>query len=126
MSLHPENDLAKIELSANGPLSAKSGDSATDGILVALPDLDTHFGFHSFAFEDSFMAEEKLERLRTKWEKRIGKRVYWLALQEKGAILREPDGTNYAYIKLSSIIAWSEAEEKAESVLDKHAGSFSA
>lgn len=126
MALLPISDVAKIELTATGPFSAKPGDSATDGILVELGELDTHYGFYSFAFEDSFMAEEKLKRLRSKWEKKIGKRVYWLALSEKGAIFQEQDGRKFAYVKLTSILAWSEPDEHAEAVLDKHAGSFAA
>lgn len=72
------------------------------------------------------MASEKLKALRAYWSKFIGKRCYWLALSEKGAILKETNGKRYAYIKLTSLIAWSEPDERAESVLDKHEGGFAA
>lgn len=126
MGLYPFNDLAKIELDDAGAFSAKAGDSATDGILVELPAFWTHYGFYSFAFENSFMNEEDLKKVAEFWEGQIGKRVYWLALSEKGAILKEENGKRYAYVKFTSLIAGSEPDEKAESVLDKHNGGFSA
>lgn len=126
MALLPLNDYCKIQLDAHDPLSAKAGDSATSGILVELPKQLTHFGFYSFAFEDSFMNEEKLAALLNHWKQFTGKRVFWLALAEKGAILKEEDGTSYAYVKLTSLMAVGEANEKAESVLDARGGAFAA
>jgi len=124
MSLTPLQDYAKIQLEDVGPLSAKVGDTATDGILIDLPDMLTHYGFYSFAFESSLLNADVLQRLMDYWKKYIGKRVYWLALSEKGAILQEEDGTRFAYVKLTSLMAWSEPDEHAKSVLDKHDGSF--
>jgi hypothetical protein len=123
--IHVLNDYCKVQLDSTGPLSAKRGDAGTDGILVELPKQLTHFGAHSYIVEASWMDREKLEELLTYWKQFIGKRVFWLALQEKGAILQEEDGTRYAYIKLSSLIGWSEPDIHAESVLDAHGGAFS-
>ena len=126
MALSPLNDLCKIELDDGGAFSARPGDSATDGILVGLPGAWTHYGFYSFAFENSLGNGKLLKELSDLWQTHIGHRVYWLALSEKGAILKEENGKRYAYVKLTSLIAWSEPDEKAESVLDKHSGSFAA
>lgn len=123
MALLPLNDLCKIELDPKSPVGAGRGDAATDGILVALPEVFTHYGFYSFAFDTSLMAD--LEPLHKLWSNFIGKRVYWLALAEKGAILEE-DGVKSAYVKLTSLIAWSEPNEHAQSVLDQHGGAYSA
>lgn len=125
MPLSPLNDYAQIKLDVQGPLSAESGDTATSGILVALPERFTHFGYYSFIAEASWMNDKELERLREHWQQFIGKRVFWLALSEKGAILKDDTGT-YAYVKLSSIMAVGEADDRAESVLDARGGSFAA
>ncbi len=126
MDLEPLQDYAKIQLDEPNAFSAKAGDTATDGILVALPKKFTHYGFYSFAFESSLGDEDTMTWLHDYWENFIGQRVYWLALSEKGAILKEADGTRYAYVKLTSLMAVGKAEEHAESVLDKNNGSFAA
>lgn len=119
----PQGDWLKIELEDAGAFSAKAGDAATDGILVEVPEF-THYGYYSFSFENSLMNEDVLERLYTHWHRLKGKRVYWLALSEKGAILQEENGKRYTYIKPTSILGWSEPEEKAENVLNEKGGSF--
>ncbi len=124
MSLHVVNDYCKIQLDSHNPLEAKTGDSATSGILVGLPAVFTHFGFYSFAFDNSLLAD--LKPLHDYWSNFIGKRVFWLALSEKGAILKEADGTSFAFVKLTSLMAVGEADEKAESILDSKGGAFSA
>ncbi len=123
MALRPLNDLCRIKLDDRGTFSAKTGDTANDGILVDLPDELLYYGFWSFAFEDSFMAKEKLGELMMYWREHIGKRVYWTALSERGNILREKDG-DFAYVKLTSLIAFSDADDHAENVTDNKGGSF--
>ncbi len=126
MSLQVLNDYAKIRLDEQDAFSAKAGDAATSGILVRLPETLTHVGMYSSIIESSFMTVGALENFLKHWQKYIGKRVFWLALAEKGAILQEQGGEKFAYIKLTSLMAWSEPDENAESVLDKHGGSFAA
>lgn len=123
MMLKPLNDLCKIKLDERGTFSAKAGDTATDGILVELPDELLYYGFWSFAFEDSFMSKEKLAELLMYWRQYLGKRVYWTALSERGNILREKDG-DYCYVKFTSLIAVGEADDKAENVTNEKGGSF--
>lgn len=126
MTLSPLNDFCKIKLDPRGPLSAQPGDVATSGILVELPERLTHFGYYSFVAEASFMNDRELGRLLDHWKQFIGKRVYWLALSEKGAILKDSDGDKFAYVKLTSLMAVGDSEdEAAESIVDKYGGSFS-
>ncbi len=121
----PQGDWLKIELEEAGQFSAKAGDTATDGILVEVPEF-THYGMYSMAFESSLMNHDILEELIEHWQSLKGKRLYWLSLSEKGAILKEDNGKRYAFVKPTSIMGWSEPEEKAESILDGRGGAFSA
>lgn len=125
MALSPLNDWLKVELDEVGTFSAQAGDVATTGILREVPEF-THYGYYSFAFDNSLMNEDVLEQLIEHWQSMVGKRLYWLALTEKGAILKEEDGKRYAFIKPTSIMAWSEPDDIAESVLDNRGGAFSA
>lgn len=125
--INPLNDLAKIRLDDQDEygFGGVPEDKAESGILVEIPDF-SHYGFYSFAFENSLMDDDYKKDLAKYWTQFIGKRVYWLALSEKGAILKEEDGQRYAFVKFTSLIAFSEPGKKAKSVLDQHGGSFSA
>ncbi len=122
--LKPVNDYCQIKLDEAGAFSAKAGDAATSGILVAVPEAMTHFGMYSSMLDTSFMAHDQLDEVLEEWRQYIGKRVFWLALSEKGAILEDSTG-KYALIKMSSLMAMSEADERAESVTDSKGGAFS-
>lgn len=124
--LHPLNDYAKVQIDMDEfGFGGSPGDKAQSGILISLPDKFNYFGFFSFAFERSFGNEEELKKLYNYYKQLTGRRVYWLALSEKGAILKQ-NGKNYAFIKLTSIIAHDEdVENIAENVLDNNGGAFS-
>lgn len=124
--LKPMNDLAKIQIEVDEyGFGGKEGDKAASGILIALPDRFNYFGFWSFAFEDSFMSEDKLDKLYKYYKGLIGYRVYWTALAEKGNILKQ-DGKSYAFVKLTSLISVDDdVENIAENVLDNGGGAFS-
>ena len=128
MALHPVNDLAKIELDTDlYGFSDDGKDTAESGVLVELPDKFNFFGFWSFAFEDSFMSEEKLKKLYAHYEKMIGQRVYWTALSERGNVIKSPDGKRYAFLKLTSLIAADEDKEnKAVNLHADGSGAFKA
>jgi hypothetical protein len=118
------NDLAKIELDKNEFGFGSTGkDTAESGILVGLPDKFNFFGFWSFAFENSFMNREDLDELYKYWETKIGRRVHWTALAERGNII-EKDGNKFAFVKLTSLIAEDEPDSKANNVHSDGAGSF--
>lgn len=122
--LHPINDLAKIEVgNKESKLIDLAQDTAESGILVELPDKFNYFGFWSFAFENSFMSRDDLDSIYEYWKIYIGKRVYWTALSEKGNILKEGD-KSYAFVKLTSLIAWSEPEDQARNIHGEGKGGF--
>lgn len=113
--MHPLNDLAKIELAELSKFDpGDTSNQAENGILVELPDRFTFFGFWSFAFENSLMNQQVLEDLYEYWKGYIGKRVYWSAMSERGNILKS--GDRFAYVKLTSLIAWSEPDDVAENL----------
>ncbi len=119
------NDLALVALTVDefGFGTGKQKQTAENGILIALPDKFDFFGFWSFAFEDSFMNTEKLEKLHAQWEKRIGKRVYWTALSERGNII-ERNGKKYVLVKLTSLLFADDPDIEARNVHEDGAGSF--
>lgn len=98
-------------------------ETAESGILTQLPDKFNYFGFWSFAFERSWMNEEKLAKLYEYWETKIGKKVFWTALSERGNII-EKDGYKWAFIKLTSLIAEDDPDSTAQSIHSDGAGSF--
>lgn len=123
--LKPLNDLAKIELDSDEFGFGNKKDTAESGVLVELPDSFNYFGMWSFAFENSFMERNKLDELLEYWKPKIGRRVYWTALSEKGNII-EQDGKQYAFVKLTSLIADDEADSDAQNIHSNGTGSFKA
>lgn len=123
--LKPLNDLAKIELDSDEFGFGDRKDTAENGILVELPDSFNYFGMWSFAFENSFMEREKLDTLLEYWQDKIGRRVYWTALSEKGNII-DQGGKQYCFIKLTSLIADDEADSDAQNIHGNGAGAFKA
>lgn len=118
------NDLAMIQLPSEGPFkNPDEKQTAESGILIALPDKFNYFGFWSFAFENSFMNREDLDKIYEYWKSKIGRKVYWTALSERGNII-EKDGERYAFLKLTSLIAEDDPESTAKSVHSDGAGSF--
>lgn len=122
--LEPTNDLVKIKLDTDGyNFDKNSKDTAETGILVALPDKFTYFGMWSFAFEESFMNEEKLQKIYDYWTSKIGKRVFWTALSEKGNILKDGDDS-FALVKITSLIAIADADSTARNIHSDGAAQF--
>lgn len=116
------NDLAMIKLETKR-FGGTEKDTAESGILTSLPDKFMYFGFWSFSFEKSFMAREELDELYKYWESKIGRKVYWTALSERGNII-EKDGEKFAYVKLTSLIAEDDPDSSARNVHSDGAGSF--
>lgn len=118
------NDLAKIQIAVDEyGFAGAEKDTAESGILVALPDKFNYFGFWSFSFENSFMARKELDELYEYWKAKIGRKVYWTALSERGNIIKK-DGEKYAFVKLTSLIAEDDPESSARNVHSDGAGSF--
>ncbi len=116
------NDLAMIELE-NKRFKGTEKDTAEYGILVSLPDKFNYFGMWSFAFENSFMSHDNLEKLYDYWKAKIGRKVYWTALSERGNII-ETDGKRYAFVKLTSLIAEDDPDSTARNIHSDGSGSF--
>jgi hypothetical protein len=127
--LKPANDYLQVEVvedTMRKQFDKNVSDAHTSGIVVGVPDKLNYFGFHSFAFEDSFMARDKLDALLADLKSLVGKRVWWLALQEKGAVLHDSEaGKTYVFIKATSIMAIGEPDDDVYSVLDSRGGAFS-
>lgn len=122
--MQPLNDLAKIQIAVDEyGFGGKEKDTAESGILVALPDKFNYFGFWSFSFEKSFMARKELDELYEYWKTKIGRKVYWTALSERGNII-EKDGQKFAFVKLTSLIAEDDPESSARNIHSDGAGSF--
>lgn len=98
-------------------------ETAETGILTELPEESFYYGFWSFAFEESWQDEAGLKKIYDYWKKKIGRRVYWTALAERGNII-EKDGERFAFVKLTSLIADDEPNSKAKNVHSDGAGSF--
>lgn len=118
------NDLAMVELEVNEfGFGGDQKDTAESGILVGLPDEFNYFGMWSFAFESSWMNKEELAKLYNYWKGKIGRKVYWTALSERGNIIESGD-KKYAFIKLTSLIAEDDPDSTAKNVHSDGAGSF--
>lgn len=115
------NDLAMIKLETKR-FAGTGKETAEDGILVGLPDF-THYGFWSFAFDGSVMNKELATKLFDYWYGKIGRRVYWTALSERGNIIETTDGT-FAFVKLTSLIADDDPENEGRNVHSEGSGSF--
>lgn len=121
MALLPLNDLAMVKLESQR-FSSSEKDTAESGILVQLPDF-THYGFWSYSFDNSLMSEPIAKQLIDYWTGRIGKKVFWTALSERGNII-EVNGEKYAFIKFTSLIAADDADSDARAVHSDGAGAF--
>lgn len=116
------NDLAMIKLEKKR-FSGSDKDTAESGILVSLPDKFNYFGMWSFAFESSFMDYGNLETLYEYWKTKIGRKVFWTALAERGNIIETGEG-KFAFVKLTSLIAEDEPDSDARNVHADGGGSF--
>lgn len=118
------NDLCKVKLETDEyGYGTTDKETAESGILVEIPDTFHFFGYWSFAFENSFMNKEALKEIHAYWKTKIGRRVYWTALSERGNIL-EKDGEKFAFIKFTSLIAEDDADSTARSTHENGGGSF--
>lgn len=122
--LKPLNDLCKIKLDSDEyGFGGEDKDTAESGILVELPDTFPHYGFNSFAFEVSLGAKDLLQDLHTYWSSKIGQRVFWTALAERGNVLTVGK-ERFAFVKLTSLIAEAEPETDAQNAHSDGAGAF--
>ena len=118
------NDLALIKLEGDEfGFGGVDKETAESGILVGLPDKFNYFGMWSFAFEQSFMSRKELDELYEYWKSKIGRKVFWTALSERGNVI-EKNGEKFALIKLTSLIYEDDPDSTARNVHSDGAGSF--
>lgn len=126
MALHPVEDVIKVRLDKSDEFGfgAKS-EGVETGIVAEVPDEMHYFGLHSFMFEESFMAEEKLKKLLKYFKSFKGRRVWWQEYQDRGRRTTEADGSEYVYLKMSDIMIYSDEPNETAS-FDTHdfAGGF--
>jgi hypothetical protein len=128
MALHPVEDVIKVRLEKTDEygLGVKK-EGVETGIVTEVPDALHYFGLHSFMFENSFMAEEKLSKLLAYFQGFIGKRVWWQEYQDRGRRTTEADGESYVYLKMSDImIVADNPDERADFDTHEFTGSFKA
>ncbi len=121
MALQALNDLAMVRLETKR-FGGTEKETAESGILISLPDFP-HYGFWSYSFDQSLMNEDFAKQLTDYWKPKVGKKVFWTALSERGNII-EKDGKKYAFVKFTSLIAVDDADSDARSVHSDGAGSF--
>lgn len=114
--------MIELEIDPYG-FGSQEKDTAEYGILMSLPDKFNYFGFWSFSFENSFMNRKELDALYEYWKKKIGRKVFWTALSERGNII-EKDGKKFAFVKLTSLIAEDNPDSSARNIHSDGSGSF--
>jgi co-chaperonin GroES (HSP10) len=120
VKLDPDNKHGFKAAGEQGPTSKESG------ILVALPEGMSWLGYHSFAFEASLGDKSLLDAILKFYGTLKGKRVYWESFQDSGRRIKEGDD-EFVLLKLTDIIAYSDADVKAKTMTDiRRGGSFKA
>lgn len=125
MAIHPVNDRFKVRLDKEGYFGGENPGAET-GIVVEVPEMLIYLSFHSFAFEDSFMDKYGLKDVQAYYNKFLGKRIFWEALQDRGRTMEEADGNKYVYLQMTDLLAYSDDVKDKAVVVDQtgQAGSF--
>lgn len=125
MAVHPVNDRFKVKITKDEFGFGGDNIGAETGVVVEVPDMLIYLSFHSFSFEDSFMAEEKLKKIQKYYNQFLGKRIFWEKLQDRGRILTEKDG-DYVYLQMTDLLAYADNVDDEASNVDQtgQAGSF--
>jgi len=105
----PINDNLLVEIESDSGQFVSTEETHTHGIVLAVSDTLVHYGSFGWAFESSFLEDEKLERIKELFSALVGKRVYWEERSDLGVTI-ERDGKKYGLIKFSKLIAWEEAD----------------
>lgn len=123
--MHPVGDNLKIRVTTTDEygFGAQAGGVET-GIVEEVPEVIHFYGYHSFAFEKSFMAKEQLKEMLDYYKKMIGKRVWWEAYQDRGRRVKEGD-QEFVYLKMSDVLIYSDnPDAQANLIEDTRSGSF--
>lgn len=126
MALHPVEDVVKVRLDKEDEFGfGAKKEGVETGVVTEVPDVMHYYGQHSFMFERSFMAEEKLAELLAYFKSFEGKRIWWQEYQDRGRRTTEADGNAYVYLKMSDIMIVSDDPDET-AAFDTHdfAGGF--
>ena len=125
MALHPVNDRFKVKITKDEFGFGGDNPSSETGIVVEVPDMLIYLSFHSFAFEDSYLSKEKLEKVSDYYNQFLGKRIYWETLQDRGRMITEEDG-DYVYLQMTDLLAYSDDVDDTATIVNQTgtAGSF--
>lgn len=126
MSVHPLNDRIKVKLDKDEFNLENDQGGAEMGIVVEVPNAVAYLGFHSFAFENSLVNKDVSTEIVDLYNNLMGKRVYWEKLQDSGRHLVEGDGTEYVFLQMTDVLAYSDdVNDKSKIVASTAAaGSF--
>lgn len=113
MSWHVTGDQCKVRIEEDKYNFGPGKNSREFGILVELPKKLHWLGYHSFAFEESFVSAEKLDEILAHFKKYLGKPVMWEMQQDRGRKFKEGDAT-YVYLKLTDVIGYADSEADME------------
>ncbi len=111
--LIPINDVMMIEVGGTleNPLNLSGAPSVDEGVrfgvVVAISDFLTFFGFNTYMFDKSLMDEDLLKRIYEKYKPLVGKKVYWPERSESGTVVKYGD-KEYAFLKWSALTAVEE------------------
>lgn len=108
--LQPLNDYMMVELESNpqGFVGGKKIEEGVEsGVVIAISPNMSFFGFNTFFFDSSLMNGQLLTDIYDHYKGLVGKKVYWPAYSERGAII-DYDGKQYAMIKMSALSAVEE------------------
>lgn len=111
--LKPVNDYFMVEVggTVDNPLNLTgvptADEGVREGIVISITDKMTFFGFNTFMFDSSLMDTELLDKIHAHYSGYVGKKVYWPERSESGAVIKH-DGKEYAFIKMSAIMAVEE------------------
>jgi hypothetical protein len=125
MALHPVNDRFKVKITKDEYGFGGENVSAETGIVVEVPDILIYLSFHSFAFESSLTETDDMKKIQKYYNKFLGKRIYWEALQDRGRMITEEDG-DYVYLQMTDLLAYADSVDDVASSVDQigKAGSF--
>lgn len=125
MAGHPVNDRFKVKVETDKyGLGGNNKRGTESGTVVEVPDILIYFSFHSFAFEDSFMNEDKLAKLQGYYNQFKGKRIFWESFQDRGRRFVEDDG-EFVYVQMSDLLFYADSED--DNIIlaeDTRSGSF--
>lgn len=123
--LKPLNDNIKVQLDSDKHNFRGQGNANTSsGVVVAVPEVMNYFGMHSFVFENSLLAEDKMLKLLEYYKTLIGKRVFWSSGKQLGSVLDEGNDGVFAYLKMTDLISVGNEDDSVTNINDTSDGSL--